>query len=86
MYCVQYSGGLFEVEVDPEKHFFVATGGQQASLVLDQRLAGQSNPRIFCSREGGWLARHRTIEKVSPPHRLDIQAWAQSSVRRRIRW
>ena len=22
--------------------------------------------------EGGWLARHRTIEKLSAPHRLDI--------------
>ena len=23
-------------------------------------------------RRGGWLARHRTIEKMSAPHRLDI--------------
>ena len=26
----------------------------------------------MCAQEGGWLARHRTIEKMSAPHRLDI--------------
>ena len=25
-----------------------------------------------CVVGGGWLARHRTIEKMSAPHRLDI--------------
>ena len=30
---------------------------------------------------GGWLARHSTIKEMGPPHRLDVWAWTQSSVR-----
>ena len=38
--------------------------GTAAVVVLNGTVA-------VCVREGGWLARHRTIEKMSAPHRLD---------------
>ena len=31
--------------------------------------------------DGVGLARHGTIEEIGPPRRLDVRAWAQSSVR-----
>ena len=43
-----------------------------------QEISGETKPASIDGgggsggRQGGWLARHRTIEKMSAPHRLDI--------------
>ena len=41
---------------------------------------------LYCNisalaKEGGWLARHSTINEMGPPHHSDVWAWAQSSLR-----
>ena len=48
----------------------VGVPAQPRAATVQQHTA--SSPEDGGSGDGGWLARHRTVEKVSAPHRLDI--------------